>query len=76
MDLRPAKIYKEKAIMIDQHHHSWSKNKNIFPVIVCAIFVVIAGVVIKVAILRKEKPMDKEVMQKKQKRSQMMAVME
>ncbi len=63
---------KQDTVMIDQHYHTWSRNKRIFPILICSIFVVIAAVVIKVTILKKGKPQSK----REKEMSRVMAVIE
>lgn len=56
MDLRTSRKRYQDSLMTDQHFHTWSKNKRIFPIFICALFVVVAAVIVKVTILKKGKP--------------------
>jgi hypothetical protein len=51
---------RKNVYMVDYHDHTWSKNKKLFPILFCVLFVVLAGVVIKLTILKKGKPQSRK----------------
>jgi len=60
VDFRSSKRQNFNSFMVDQHYHVWSKNKKIFPILICSLFLVLAAVVIKVTILKKSRPRIKQ----------------
>lgn len=55
-----AKSGNKNYVLLDQHDHMWSKNKRILSILMFSIFVVLSAVVIKIAIVKKEKPQSKK----------------
>lgn len=59
MNIKPNLKKRKEAFLIDHHDHTWSKAKNIVPIIIFVVFIVLAAIIIKTYFYRKTKPQSK-----------------